>query len=930
MPPPISDPQRLRRLNALLEEALALPQAERGPWLAGRAEDERTFVPELARLLARAAVETDTFMRQPAAAALDELAAAQQPDAAGDLIGPWRLLQPLGEGGMATVWRAERADGSLAREVALKLPRLGWSAGLVQRMARERDLLAALEHPHIARLYDAGVTEGGRPWLAMERVAGLPIDDHCRRHGLEPDAVLQLALQVCDALAHAHARLIVHRDLKPANILVTEQGEVRLLDFGVGKLLQEDGTPASHLTQVLGNALTPDYASPEQIAGKPVTVATDVYSLGVVLYELLSGQRPYRLGRQSTAALEEAILAADVPRASARATDRARARALRGDLDAVLAKALAKNPARRYTSVESLAADLRAHLEGRPITAQAPSWRYRGAKFLRRNRLVLAVSGAATLALLASLATTLVQAQRAQEQAAIASRERDRAFEQLRFAQAADEQLRLALSEATGRAMTARELAERTEQLVLKRFANEPVLRARLLDQLGGLYLEAGALEDAQRVTVQAHEAAVLSGHARVVGQVECQRAALAAVIGRPDEARRLLHSARAELAPATEDNARERLDCHVRATQIHLHLDDLDRTRAEAEAGLKLAATLPHVSDPSAQILQSSLAHVLGRRGEFAAAIDIFRRLLAQHAMMGMEGSTAEEVTTHDLAYLLSKSGQPLAGWQLFERLRAREAAAHRAPDPIALSAYAQTLNRLGRHQEAAALARQAHTLARELRSPRGEARTLLLLAWAACRADVRLPCEPTLDQAERAMRALGTRAGPALPHQLRAERALAAQRPADAKRHLQAALTAAASSGDRDSLDVQLQMLAARIELRLGQTAAAMVHADAALADARRLAQGLPFADYLGQALATHAEVLLAQGQVEAARLALVDALVQLDGAAGPQAPASRQTRAVLAEASARLKAAEGHEVPAPPPTGTALELGSRARPP
>jgi serine/threonine-protein kinase len=407
------DPEHLRRLNVLLEEALSLPVAERAAWLAARPDGDRVFLPELSQLLARAQMETDDFMGRPASAALDALAAAEaRPDEAGDLIGPYRLIELLGEGGMATVWRAERADGGLAREVALKLPRLGFSAGLAQRMARERDLLAALEHPNIARLYDAGVSEGGRPWLAMERVTGVPIDEYVRLHAVQPVDVLRLILQVCDALAHAHARLIVHRDLKPANLLVTEDAQVRLLDFGVGKLLQgeHDSPPASwQLTQLIGGAMTPDYASPEQISRKPLTVATDVYSLGVVLYELLSGQRPYRLGRRSSAALEEAILTADVKPASRRCADPARARLLRGDLDAVLSKALAKSPTRRYTSVHDLAADLRAYLDGRPVTAQTPSRRYRLARFARRRAWPLAAGAGVALSLLIGLGAALWQ-----------------------------------------------------------------------------------------------------------------------------------------------------------------------------------------------------------------------------------------------------------------------------------------------------------------------------------------------------------------------------------------------------------------------------------------------------------------------------------------------------------------------------------------
>ncbi len=289
---------------------------------------------------------------------------------------------------MATVWLAERADGALQRQVALKLPHAGWTAGLAQRMARERDILAALEHPHIARLYDAGTTAAGRPWLAMERVEGVTLDEFCREQRLDVAARLRLFLQVADAVAYAHARLIVHRDLKPSNILVTARGEVKLLDFGVAKLLEDDAPAAANLTQQIGRAVTPDYASPEQVSGRPVTVASDVYSLGIVLYELLTGERPYRVERYSAAALEDAIMHADVAAASTRvAGDRKLARRLRGDLDTIVDKALRKDIAQRYPSVESMAADLRRHLEGEPVWAQPPSWRYRTGKFVRRHGL---------------------------------------------------------------------------------------------------------------------------------------------------------------------------------------------------------------------------------------------------------------------------------------------------------------------------------------------------------------------------------------------------------------------------------------------------------------------------------------------------------------------------------------------------------------
>ncbi len=465
------DTDRLQRINTLLAAALALPEDERGAWLRALPPAQQGDLPILGALLARAEVETDTFLQRPIGLSLDALEPFDMPpDAPGDQVGPYRLIQEIGAGGMANVWLAERADGVLQRQVALKLPRAGWALGLAQRMARERDILGALEHPHIARLYDAGVTTAGRPWMAMEWVCGRPIDEHCRDGALGVPQRLRLFLQVAEAIAHAHARLIVHRDLKPSNILVTPEGEVRLLDFGVAKMLEDDTARSPALTQLMGRAVTPDYASPEQVAGRPVGVATDVYSLGVVLYELMTGQRPYRLGRQSMAALEEAILAADVPLASTRvAADKGLARALRGDIDNIIVKALHKDPARRYASVESFAADLRRHLDGEPIQARPPSRRYRLYKFMRRNRLVSASVAAVAASVVLGFAVALWQAQQARHEAARA--------EQVK------EFMASVLKQATpreGGVVTARDLLLAASQRIEKELAGNPRAAAEL------------------------------------------------------------------------------------------------------------------------------------------------------------------------------------------------------------------------------------------------------------------------------------------------------------------------------------------------------------------------------------------------------------------------------------------------------------------
>ncbi len=418
MLPPGSHDQ-LHQLNVLLETALDLPAAQRDAWLDALPAPQRHLAPSLRAMLARAEREPDSFMRRPVDLLAQAAAAGQavQVDEPGVLIGPYRLVRELGQGGMAAVWLAERTDGLLQRPVALKLPHDGFSRGLARRMARERDILATLAHTHIARLYDAGVTAEGRPWLAMECVHGLPIDQYAQAQGLGPRARVQLFMQVLAAVAHAHARLVVHRDLKPSNILVTPEGEVRLLDFGVATLLQGDTPPALQLTQQIGRAVTPDYAAPEQLGSGAVTVATDVYSLGVVLYELLAQQRPYQVARGSAAALEEAILSAHRPRASARAPTRALARLLQGDLDAILDKTLRTVPEERYATADAMAADLQRHLDGHAVLAQRPSRRYQLRKFIGRHTWEVAAAGAVALSVLAGLGAALWQASVARAEA---------------------------------------------------------------------------------------------------------------------------------------------------------------------------------------------------------------------------------------------------------------------------------------------------------------------------------------------------------------------------------------------------------------------------------------------------------------------------------------------------------------------------------
>ncbi|HEY1726397.1 MAG TPA: protein kinase [Steroidobacteraceae bacterium] len=347
-----------------------------------------------------------------AAAANAPAASGLQP---GAQVGAYQLIRLLGAGGMAEVWLARRADGALKREIALKLPmRHRGQAGLEARFARERDILASLEHPHIARLYDAGVDPEGLPFLAMEYVKGAPVTDWCDLQGLKVSERLTLFLQVLEAVQFAHERQTIHRDLKPSNILVTESGQVRLLDFGIAKLMEGEETDQPGLTGIYGRALTPDYASPEVLRGDPIDARSDLYSLGVLLYELLSGSRPYKLkSAASIGVLDQAIAAIEVEKPSIRlapvavstrtGTVERSARELRGDLDSIVLKALAKDPAQRYQSAAAMADDLGRYLAGRPVQSRRGRISYRLGKFALRNRALLALSVAALCAILGAV-----------------------------------------------------------------------------------------------------------------------------------------------------------------------------------------------------------------------------------------------------------------------------------------------------------------------------------------------------------------------------------------------------------------------------------------------------------------------------------------------------------------------------------------------
>ena len=634
----------LARLSTLLDEAEELEPLALEVWLAGLQGESARLAPALRDLLARqASKETDELFDRPLA-----FAPPAAGPAAGDAVGPYRLLSELGSGGMGAVWLAERADGSLKRKVALKLPHLSWAPGLAERFAREREILAGLEHPHIARLYDAGLDAQGRPFMALEYVEGQPLDVYCRERAITIPARLRLLLQVAEAVAFAHGRLVLHRDLKPANILVTADGQVRLLDFGVAKLMQGDSTAETALTQASGRALTPDYASPEQIRGEAIGTASDVYSLGIVAFELLAGARPYRLKRGSAAELEEAITGQDVPLASAMAQDALAAKVLRGDLDAILNKALKKNATERYTTVDALAQEWQRHLEGVRVLARPDSLGYRGKRLVARHRVPLAAASLAAMAfvlalgfgatalvvaaLLTGLAAALWQARRAREQAQVARQESRRAQAVQGFlvdifrANASRQK-----DPAKARATTARELLDLGAERVATSLHDAPEARAEVLKTLGEMYYELemeeqGASIDRQRVDLL-----------RRVGKKDIRLAdALIKLTG-------TLHATahREQILPALEEakgildalgdrKSPLRAELLVRLTQRYLNIS-LARANAYADEAVSVLRAQAEV-DPD----MVATALILGARvrvaaGDLVVAQGLFRGAIAE-----------------------------------------------------------------------------------------------------------------------------------------------------------------------------------------------------------------------------------------------------------------------------------------------------------
>ncbi|HEV8580451.1 MAG TPA: serine/threonine-protein kinase [Thermoanaerobaculia bacterium] len=485
--------ERWRQVEEIFAGAVALPAAERGPWLTRHCGGDVELRREIESLLAADGAAGD-FLERPAA--VPETAPPES--AVGRRIGPYAIERKLGEGGMSTVYVAARADEEYRQQVAIKV--FGYGADrrdLVERFRAERQILALLDHPNIARLLDGGTTSDGLPYLVMEYIDGVPIDRYCDERLLSIEKRIELFRQVCSAVQYAHQNLVVHRDIKPSNILVTADGVPHLLDFGIAKLLEGSSLTRAAAATVTGQRLmTPHYASPEQVEGKPVTTATDVYSLGVLLYVLLAGRLPYRLAGDRLGEVEQAVLEQQPERPSVTAGRQKLARQLAGDLDNIVLTALRKEPTRRYASVELLAEDLRRHRTGLPVLARPSTVGYRVSKFVGRHRLGVGVAALLALVILGLAATMTVQAARLVRQRDEIRRERDKAVQVADFLEeifsAADP------ARARGETVTAREVLDRGAARITAELADQPEVQAALAAAIGRSYAGLGAYDRAE------------------------------------------------------------------------------------------------------------------------------------------------------------------------------------------------------------------------------------------------------------------------------------------------------------------------------------------------------------------------------------------------------------------------------------------------
>ena len=652
------------RLEALFEAACALPLGERDAFLKRECGDDLGLRDEVQSLL-DADRSSNHLLDGSALDLAPPLAAPLTP---GRQIGPYRVTAELGEGGMGAVYLAERCDGQFEQRVALKVVRFGLaSPALVRRFGEERQILARLEHPGIARLLDGGVTDGGLPWFSMEYVEGEPIDRWCERRGLGVRARLELFAAVCDAVQYAQNNLVVHRDLKPSNILVTGDGAVKLLDFGIAKLVATNSEADDRALRTLTAAplMTASYAAPEQLLGGRITTATDVYALGMVLYELLAGGRAYEVAGLTPTQLERAVCVDAPARPSSTVRDSRQRRHVAGDLDNICLKALAKEPERRYATAGQLGEDIRLHLSGLPVRARPATFGYLARKAIRRYRPQLTVAAAALVVLIVLGAWFT---HRIAHERDLARREAARTTQVAKFLtslfRVSDPE------EARGKDISARELLQRGAARVGTELAGQPDLQATMDGVLGNVYLNLGLHDESDSLLTRAvalkqrlhvRDGPEYAEQLSNLGQLRVEQ-------GRYADADSVLTAA---LAIQRRDRRLE--DTRIASTMVSLgHIADLlgDYVRAEVlyREAIAVCKSSPKPDDLRLSTAMGALALELLDRDRLDESEKLFRETLELQRRTLGDDHPEVATTLFNLGLLLSNRGD-FAGAEKIQR---------------------------------------------------------------------------------------------------------------------------------------------------------------------------------------------------------------------------------------------------------------------
>jgi len=819
------------------------------------------------------------------------------------VVGPYRLLHEIGHGGMSSVWLAERSDGQFNRKVALKLPFAGpRHAQMVERFKRERDILAALSHPNIARLYDAGVSPPGQPYLAMEYVSGTPLTTYCDAARLTVRERLALFLQVLAAVEFAHTHLILHRDLKPSNIQVTEDGRVVLLDFGIAKLLSAEPSAESPPTELAARMLTPDYAAPEHISGSALWTTSDVYSLGVVLYELLAGERPFRAQRNSRRELEEAILTMDPPRpsqcsltdaiaAARHVSPRKLAQTLKGDLDTITLMALKKAPAQRYQSIAAFSRDIVSYLGNLPVSARPDSTWYRVRRFVSRNQWQVAASVVTSLSILAGAGTALWQAQEIAQQ-------RDRALVSASRARAINDFTSMLIGEAASseKPVTVKEMLARSERLAMAGSVGSNDDRAAVLETIATLYIAAGDAGKSVRVLERARELAADARDPRLKSRLTCLHAMTIADTGMIDAAVVAINNELQQL----QDDPETSSFCLNALANVSLRAGDAEGTLRHALLALdRLRESHAKVPADEAEVL-GTVGYGYRLSGDTVLANRYYELALKKYVEAGRERSPNAMMMLNNWALVSANSGVPKRALELYDRILSNLMARDPNATPPAALIFnrARALEGIGRFAQARTEYELSLQLSRQTKSVPVEGMALTALASLAERSGDSLAAEQYLYE-------LDDRLGSSLSSygSLTARRAHIQSFLDVAHGEMQEARTQldeAQRRGNSSLWTHDVLMSKAEMDLIAGDATSAIAYARAALEKIASRQGGVPYSSGTGHAWLMLARALQAGGEQQEAQEALQSAVTHLSNTVDADHPALVRAREMLAAMS------------------------------